>query len=70
MTILKCMMEDNTYGRVDKPQENDRADDGPDRFDRTLLEALSDDLVQTVAHAAQLRRESECDQLRTCYDNH
>ena len=48
----------STYGGVDKSEENDGADDGPDGLGRALLETLRDDLVEAVTHAAQLRRKS------------
>jgi hypothetical protein len=55
----------NTYCRVDKSQENDGADNCPDCLDGALLETLSDDLVEAVAHAAQLRRKSVRQRLMT-----
>jgi len=55
----------NTYSRVDKSQENDGADNCPDCLDGALLEALSDDLVQAVTHASQLRWKSVRQRLMT-----
>jgi len=49
---------DSTYGRVNKSEEYDSADNGPDSLGRTLLKPLRDDLIEAVTHTAQLRRES------------
>ena len=47
-----------TYGRVDESKEYDGADNGPDGLYCALLETLRHHLVETMAHASKLRRES------------
>ena len=50
-----------TDSGVNESEKYDGANDNPHRLRRRLLEALCHHLMQTVTHAAQLRRESDVD---------
>jgi len=39
-TAMWLVVVNSTYGRVDKSEENDGADNGPDGIGRALLEPL------------------------------